>query len=228
MARASAPPVSRSPSRGHKGQRLAPAPRRGRSRGGRRGSASKRGRPSVAKHRGLLRRHPRLVLAVGCALLVSLLARLFVFPATDVLEGADAVVVFPASGEQGLREGLALVNARAAPILVILGGSNQPGASADGLCRGRGEVEVLCPPAETDTGQQVRVMAALAGQRGWTRVAVISSRDTLSRAALLANRCTDATVLRRAAPTPQGASLVLAGVREAPRYLRALLSTSDC
>jgi len=71
-------------------------------------------------------------------------------------------------------------------------------------------------------------LAALIESRGWTTVALVSSRPGLSRTALQAKRCTTATVLRRAAPCHDGVELAVAAVAEAPRYLQALVFQQQC
>lgn len=174
------------------------------------------------------RRHLRLLTALVLVVCLAFGVRLFVMPATDAVAAADAVVVLPEGGQAGLQEGLALVNIGAAPVLVVLGGLDQNGAAADRLCLGGGPVEVLCPAAPSDARGRARALATLIESRGWTTVALVSSRPALSRTALQAKRCTTATVLRRAAASHDGAEAALAAVAEAPRYLQTLVFQQEC
>ncbi len=163
-----------------------------------------------------------LVAAAVIGLLLG--ARLFAFPATDDVASADAAVVFPSGGEPALQEALTLVNGGKAKALVLLGGS-------DGLCQGRGTIEVLCPAAGAGDLEQVRVLSALVATRGWASVALVTPRHRLSRTALLMERCTDVVVLRRAAPDAAGqggGERFTAALGEAPRYLAELTNDTAC
>ncbi|MFN0026988.1 MAG: hypothetical protein ACKV2O_07380 [Acidimicrobiales bacterium] len=155
---------------------------------------------------------------------VVLGVRLFAFPATDEVVAADAAVVFPSGGDAALQEALTLVNGGKAKALVLVGGS-------DGLCGGRGTIEVLCPASGVQDIEQVRVVSALVIAQGWSRVALITPRHQLSRTALLLERCTDAVVLRRVAPPAAGESSgqrFSAALAELPRYLAELTSDTAC
>lgn len=168
----------------------------------------------------------RLKRAVLLLLVVGLMlgARLFAFPATDAVVDADAVVVFQSGGEPALQEALTLVNGGKAKVLVLAG-------SSDGLCQGPGTVEVLCPAAGAEDIEQVRVLTALVASRSWARVVLVTPRERLSRTALLVERCTDAVVLRRAAPAAAGeggGQVITAALRELPRYLAELTSDTAC
>jgi hypothetical protein len=163
---------------------------------------------------------------VVVALLFAL--RLFVLPATDVVVDADAVVVLPGSGDEGLEAALALVNAQQARSLVILGGIDQAGAAADRLCLGGGPTEVLCPTTPRDDRGRAMALGALIEQRGWDRVALVSGRRHASRDALVMGRCTDATVLRQVAPDDGGVAVVGGALVAAPRYLISLLLEQSC
>ncbi len=173
-----------------------------------------------AKWTRRLKRGGLALLAIGLVLAV----RLFAFPATDVVVAADAAVVFPSGGEPALQEALTLVNAGKVEALVLVGGS-------DGLCQGRGTIEVLCPAAGAGDIEQVRVLTALVVSRGWNSVALVTPRARLSRTALLVERCTDAVVLRRvaaAAAGQGGGKLFTAALAEVPRYLAELTSDTAC
>ena len=61
------------------------------------------------------------------------------------------------------------------------------------------------------------MLATMIGESDWNRVVVIGPRAGLSRLALLADRCTEATIVRRAVPAENGAAQLTAAAAEAPR-----------
>lgn len=174
------------------------------------------------------RRHRRAVAAGLALLVVGFGVRLFVLPATDVVDSADAVVIMPGSGDGGLTTALALVNGQRAGVLVVLGGVERSVPAAARLCAGDAPVEVLCPVAPDDSRGQAAALGLLIGERAWQRVAVVSARDRSSRDALLVDRCTDATVLRQLATGDGAAGAAIGAVREIPRYLQALFFRQGC
>ncbi len=56
--------------------------------------------------------------------------------------------------------------------------------------------EVHCPPPDPDTTRgEARMIGALAKEKGWTRVIVVTSSYQLSRAGLLLGQCFDGELL---------------------------------
>ncbi|MCC6438001.1 MAG: hypothetical protein IT196_23460 [Acidimicrobiales bacterium] len=174
------------------------------------------------------RRHRRAVAAGLALLMLGFGVRLFVLPATDVVDSADAVVIMPGSGDGGLTTALALVNGQRAGVLVVLGGAERSVPAAARLCTGDAPVEVLCPNTPDDSRGQAAALGTLITERAWQRIAVVSARARSSRDALLVARCTDATVLRQLATGDGAAGAAVGAVRELPRYLQALFFRQGC
>lgn len=145
---------------------------------------------------------------VGTLILVGLLvtagvgAMRVARPSTVEVKHADAVVVH-ASGETRLDAGLELVRSRVAPVLVLSDageGYGRGGGFLESFCGREEPFEVLCPvPEPKSTIGEARAFGKLAEQRGWERVAVVTSRGHLARARLAVDQCTDAEVLPVAA-----------------------------
>lgn len=173
------------------------------------------------------RRHGRLVAAGLGAVIVAFTLRLFVFPATDPITTADAVVVFTDEHGTGVEDGLALVDAGVSSTLVLVGAGGG-GPTTQGLCGSRDAVEVVCPPFAGGNREQARAVGSLVGERGWATVALVGGRATLTRQSLLLTRCTGATVLRWADMSDTAASAAGGALVEAPRYLGALFLSQAC
>lgn len=107
----------------------------------------------------------------------------------------DAVLVH-ASSESRLEAGLALVNSGVGDTLAVseLGTYGRSPASMARLCAQR-EPEVACvAPEPPNTLGEARAFGQLAAERGWQRVAVVTNRAHLTRAAMSVRQCTDAEV----------------------------------
>lgn len=152
--------------------------------------------------------------------------RLFLAPATDPVERADVVVVQLASGRGTLTTAIELMNRQVAPTLVIVDGVDPVLPTANKLCGGDAPFEVICPatPARSPR-EQARLLQTLAADRGWQRIALVAGETRLSRAALLAGRCTTAEIARVAAPDDGGVGAV---ATEAAGYLVALWLRRGC
>lgn len=139
-----------------------------------------------------------LVGAAAVAVSVAAVAR----PTSASVQQADAVFVH-AGREARLDAALALVAGGAAPVLVISDVERGYGRSRSllaELCGQQEPYEVVCvPPDPVDTRGEARAFGRLAGERGWQRVAVLTSRDHLARASGAVRQCTDAEVLAVAA-----------------------------
>jgi hypothetical protein len=142
----------------------------------------------------LLRGARRVGLAVVVVLLVVPLvvvagiaatARLFVWPHTDRIEHADAVVVLAGGDGERLDRGLDLVHQGVAPTLVLSFGP-------PGLCDGGEAFDVVCftPSPETTRGE-ARAIGDLARAHGWSRLLLVTSTPHVTRARMLVDRCYD-------------------------------------
>lgn len=183
--------------------------------------------PSPPSPKPFWRSHARWLVALVVVVAVGLAARLVIRPAVDPVGTPDAVVVLASGGDAALEEGIALLNAEITPVLVLPGGIDASRPAANRLCADPAPGAVLCPVVvgPTDGRGEARAVATLAAERGWQRVAVITSRQELSRSALLLRRCTPATVVRRAVDVETGPAT---GVAEVGRYLVALGLRRGC
>jgi uncharacterized SAM-binding protein YcdF (DUF218 family) len=114
-------------------------------------------------------------------------------PPLDHPAHADAIVVL--SGDRGgrLPKGLSLVRGGVAPVLVLAGPPDLPEAKA--LCRAPAGFEVDCLQPDPDTTRtEARAVAALAKQRRWHHVVVVTDEYHVERARLLFDRCVDGAV----------------------------------
>ena len=141
------------------------------------------------------------LLALGLTAFVALAAAsifLFILYDDDEVATADAVVVL-AGSKFRLPVGLALVERGVAPVLVISDGLDPRSPATSRLCRER--TEVLCPkPEPYSTRGEARLVAALARDRGWDSIVVVSSRFHLFRARILFERCYDGRLAFVGAP----------------------------
>ncbi len=126
-------------------------------------------------------------------------ALLFLLRDDDPLREADAVVVL-AGGSSRLPEALALVRAGAASVLFVSADPSGKDGARDSVCAG-GRVDgaqLVCREAHPfSTRGEARLVAQLAEERGWDRIAIVTSRYHLFRAERLFARCTDAELVMR-------------------------------
>lgn len=146
-----------------------------------------------------------LVLAVGFG---AASARLFVWPATDPPDGADALLVFAGKRER-LSEGIRLQRAGVAPVLVISDGGRSR-SRAGRTCRNPPpDVEVICvSPERSSTAAEAATFAELAERQGWRSVALVTSTYHVRRASMLLERCYQGDVAALAAPRQGGLGLL--------------------
>jgi uncharacterized SAM-binding protein YcdF (DUF218 family) len=148
---------------------------------------------AVAGDRKIRRRARRRWLPATALLLtvgfVAASARLFVWPAIDPPDRADALLVFAGKRER-LREGTRLLRAGVAPVLVISDGG-EPQSRAGRTCRDLPpDLEVVCvTPERSSTVAEAAAFAELAERRGWRSVALVTSTHHVRRASLLLERC---------------------------------------
>jgi uncharacterized SAM-binding protein YcdF (DUF218 family) len=168
-------------------------------------------REAAAGDRQVRRRVRRRWLPAAALLLtvavVAASARLFVWPTTDPPGQADALLVFAGKRER-LREGLRLLWAGVAPVLVISDGG-EPHSPAGRICRDLPtDLEVVCvTPARSSTTAEAAAFAELAERRGWRSVALVTSTYHVRRASLLLERCYQGEVAAIAVPRPRGPGL---------------------
>ena len=155
----------------------------------------------------------RLALLAALVVLVGGLvtARLFVLPPTDRVGTVDAVVVL--SGDYGDRiaGALALMRRGAAPVLVHAG--EPDGQIVRELCAGSPGFEVVClHPNPDNTRAEARAVGALARDRGWNSIALVTSRPHVTRAGMLFRRCVDGDVNMVGTSPPYGRRVWLRGI----------------
>ncbi len=131
-----------------------------------------------------------LLAAVVLVALALGTSRLFVWPSSDAPKGADAVVIFAGGRGERLAAAERLMAAGLAPNLVIPNGTAPEWPAGNRACSEDLPYEVHCPRPDPDTTRgEARTIAALAKEKGWTRVIVVTSSYQLSRARLLLGRC---------------------------------------
>jgi uncharacterized SAM-binding protein YcdF (DUF218 family) len=169
------------------------------------------------------------ILLVLVAALVAATARWIVWPHTDPApRHADAVVVLGGGGGERLAEGLRLVKARVARVLVISEGERPGWTEANRLCKGGALFEVVCfDPEPGRTQGEARAMARLAEERGWKDVVVVTSDYHAIRAGRLFARCFGHDVPVVAAG-PDGLPGVGQILHEWLAYAHASLIERDC
>ncbi len=148
----------------------------------------------MAALRARVWRWVRIFLRVTLLLVIPLLlvatARLFVWPPTDQLSRADAVIAL--GGDPGqLRAKMALQLAREgyAPVAVISLG----GKKAVPCPRPVHGVTIVCFRADPlDTRGEAEYTSRLVARRHWKRIIVVSERSQATRARMLFKRCTSA------------------------------------
>jgi uncharacterized SAM-binding protein YcdF (DUF218 family) len=163
----------------------------------------------------LLRTARRTGLAVVVALVLAPLVvvaalaatlRLFVWPATDHVGRADAVVVLAGGDGERLDRGLELVRQGVAPTLALSFGP-------PGLCRGGQPFEVVCfTPSPQTTRGEAESIGELARAHGWSRIVVVTSTPHVTRARLLVGRCYHGTLEVTGATPRTGVSGWIAAV----------------
>jgi uncharacterized SAM-binding protein YcdF (DUF218 family) len=169
------------------------------------------------------------VLLIVVVAFVGLTAWLFVWPPSATPDRADAVVVFAGGRGERLRTAMRLVREGVAPTLVISNGWDPAWTDANRLCRGWSEAAVLCPtPSPDTTAGESRTVAALAMQRGWRSVALVTSTYHVRRASLLLRRCHQGSVYAVAARPRLTPSLAAAIAHEWLGLATAMTRDRNC
>ena len=135
--------------------------------------------------------------------LISVVASVIFDPSGEA-DGVDAVVVLAGGRGERIDTALALVDEGAAVNLVISAGDRAwDGWDAiEPLCAGDIGVRVWCvDPSPDSTRGEAATIAAFAEDRGWDRLALVTSDYHLRRAALHFDRCFAGDVEPIAAPS---------------------------
>jgi uncharacterized SAM-binding protein YcdF (DUF218 family) len=143
-------------------------------------------------------------LAVMGTLFLGVTARLFVWPSTNHVDRADAVVVLDGGSGERLEEARALMARRVAPALAISTGRELDMDEAGDLCTEPQPFEVVCFTPRPDTTRgEARALARLARENGWNEVVLVTSTYHATRARMLLERCFDGRVKVVAASPPR-------------------------
>ena len=139
-----------------------------------------------------MRRRAAALAVVAVLALLAATARYIVWPETDPVRRADAVVLFAGGEGERLAEARRLMARRVAPLLAISNGRDPNWPQANRLCEGGARFAVLCfQPEPNRTRGEARAVRRLARERGWRSVVVVTSTYHVTRARLLVERCYD-------------------------------------
>ncbi|MEM7274964.1 MAG: YdcF family protein, partial [Actinomycetota bacterium] len=160
----------------------------------------------TATHRWRRAVRPGVLAVVGMAILfVVLTVRWFLYPQSVEPDAVDAVVVLAGGSGERLGRALELLEDPAGPVadtlVLSIGNGAWPGAGpVEVSCGDRGAVDVICfEPVPDSTKGEAIAIGRLAEERGWRRIALVTSDYHLHRAMLRVERCADAEVLPVAA-----------------------------
>jgi len=117
----------------------------------------------------------------------------FLWPATDEVERADAVILLSGDHGERLPVAMRLIERGVAPTLVFDGTPDR--ALEEELCAHERRFEAVClRPQPDSTRAEARAAAELAERRGWRNIVVVTSTFHITRSRILFNRCFDGTV----------------------------------
>jgi hypothetical protein len=143
----------------------------------------------------------------GVLVLAAVDVWLFVIRHDDAPVRADAVVVL-SGAKSRLPVGVGLMRAHDAPLLVI-SRNDRPTKLENDACAERLGLAALCLRADPFSTQgEARLIAALAHQRHWHAVDVVTSRFHIYRASMIIRRCYHGKLAMVAAPNPGGLTLL--------------------
>lgn len=134
--------------------------------------------------------------AAGAALFLA-------YPDTRLDGRSDAVVVLAGSVHR-LPVARTLMEQRVAPVLLVSSEDGSDDVARARFCAAESHpYPVICRRAVPfSTRGESRLAAAVARERGWTSVVVVTSRFHLFRARMLMRRCTDAALAMRGVSEP--------------------------
>jgi uncharacterized SAM-binding protein YcdF (DUF218 family) len=131
-----------------------------------------------------------LVSVVALIVFALATARLFVWPPEGAPARADAVVIFAGGSGERLARAERLMADGLALNLVVPNGTTPEWPAGNRACSEDRSYEVFCPVPDPDTTQgEARAIAAMAEEKGWSRVIVVTSSYQVTRADLLLGRC---------------------------------------
>lgn len=178
-----------------------------------------------ARTRRILGAAALAVLLAGSAW-AALAYRFILRPAVDPLEPTDATYVLASGGgvdviTRGLHTklpGRVLVVSTTAELMALPAYARLCAAGTDGVR------EVVCTtPHPLTTRGEARVFAALARDRGWTSVTVVSHRTHISRTRMLMERCFPGTVRMHVQESEGRSDKAVAVLYETGAYAKAAL-----
>ena len=130
-----------------------------------------------------------VVVALVVVALVTVSLKLFVWPSSDEIGHADAVVVLAGGDGERLDHALELMDEGVAPTLVASTGP-------DRLCNAQLSYDVICfLPDPSNTRGEVEAIADIADEHGWKRLVLVTSTYHATRAELLLDRCYPGSVV---------------------------------
>jgi len=132
-------------------------------------------------------------LTIAVLLAGLLTARLFLWPWAPAVARVDAVIVLAGDHGDRITKALELMRTGVAPVLVLDGQPDLP--AIDALCNSYQPFEIVCLRPEPDsTRTEAQEAGRLIAARGWSTVAVVTTKSHATRAALMFRRCTPAAV----------------------------------
>lgn len=161
---------------------------------------------------------PRVAVRIAAALvLLAALAlirisAMILSPSTGSPTEVDAVILLAGGEGERLSRALEVLNDQANAVLAISTGNRQweGWSEIEPLCEGLTKLEVICVTAEPDsTAGEALAMSALAEERGWRSLAVVTSDYHLHRATLRFRQCFDGEVVPVAAKSTRRLSLIV-------------------
>jgi uncharacterized SAM-binding protein YcdF (DUF218 family) len=180
-----------------------------------------------ATGRGRNRRSQVVAVAAVVLLLFGVITyRLFVAPVTDDPEPADAIVALGGDGPREDRAIELLEEGWADTAVFSAAWDHVNDVWGTKVCRRPLPGEVVCFEPEPDTTQgEMRAIAAMAEERGWDDLLVVTSNDQITRARMLLDRCWsgEASFVGVAPPKP-----VFRAVYEWGATLKALTLKRGC
>ena len=173
----------------------------------------------------------RLVVAFTALLAVVIAAGwpVYVHPQVDPLEPADAVVVLGGEPYARFHYGIDLAESGLAPEVVLSNSVGPDDVRIQQICDGDYSVTVSCfLPDPYSTKGEAEEIAALAEEKNWHHVIVVTYTPHLSRARFIVEQCFSGRVTMAANPTSQNiAEWAWSYVYQTAGYLKAALD-SEC
>lgn len=172
----------------------------------------------------------RIVISLSLVLVmwIAATACLFVWPFTKTPTSVDAVVVLSGDHGERLVRALQILDDGLAPTLVLAGSPDTVMAAR--LCGGGKLFEVVCLRPDPDsTRAEARATGALAAERGWDSMIVVTSTQHLARAGVLFDRCFGGALTMVGARPAYGWRTTLGQIgREWLGLARALVIRREC